>query len=399
MNFDKRLLIFIFFQIYMMGLVFVSWTTVRVVLLATLFLAVMLSWKRWESAYRKPLTLFFIFTTINMISCYIMRGQTPAQFVQGTEFINILGIFVLFSIPCFKIEDWKVEKTLIVMATIFIFCYFIQYLIYPLPIFIRVSDEIDLMDFVNARPRIPGQALLSLAFFYYMEKTMEKFNIFYVLLAALALICLVIMGFRSQMAVLAVMSVVFLISYIKLSGRMIMYIVFLVVGLFILSQTSIVQNKIAQMEQRSEVATFSDENYIRIRTMEHFIDEEPKNMFEKVMGIGLPGVGPYGVKMLHLKAESGIVWADWGLIGLAWVLGYPAVLCLVWYVLKAFFMKTDKRHYYLRFWLLFLMLGSTLTREFYRDGAFAIQGIVLYLIARYHRQYMAENPMSKKYGL
>ena len=37
--------------------------------------------------------------------------------------------------------------------------------------------------------------------------------------------------------------------------------------------------------------------------------------------------------------------------------------------------------------------------EFYRDGAFAIQGIVLYLIARYHRQYMAENPMSKKYGL
>lgn len=319
------------------------------------------------------------------------------QFLMGKEFTNMLPILSIFSISAFKLSDEKVEKTLIVLCSFFVCCYLLQYLVYPISIFVNANENAVA---ANARPRIPGQALLSIAFFYYLGKVCDKWKWKYVIMLLIALLCLLIMGFRSQLAVLFGVSCLFVIKRNRLSGKLFLYAVVGFAGLVALSQVGVVQNKINQMVERGQRDNFDNDDYVRITSYRYYTLNAPNNKYEKYMGIGLPNPNSkYGQKIQELK-EHHIVWADWGLIGLAWVLGIPGALCVVWYALKAFLLKVDKRYYYLKYWFLFIVFASILTREIYRDGAFAVQGMVLYLISKAHAQYMLNNPQTKKkYGL
>lgn len=396
MEFNRKLFVFIFIQIQMMGLVFVPSSFAKALVLLTLFLTVVKGYRK-GCLFIKPFVFLFLFCLVNMFSCYLLRGQTPIQFLIGKEFTNMLPILSFFSIASFKLSDEKVEKTLIVLSSFFVCCYLLQYLVYPISIFVNANENAVA---ANARPRIPGQALLSIAFFYYLGKICDKWKWKYVIILLMALLCLLIMGFRSQLGVLFGVAGLFVIKRNRLTGKLLLYAVVGFAGLIALSQVSVAQNKINQMIERGQRDNFNNEDYVRILSYRYFTINAPNNKFEKYMGIGLPNPNSkYGQKIQELK-DRHIIWADWGLIGLAWVLGIPGTLCIVWYAMKAFLLKVDKRYYYLKYWFLFIVFASFLTREIYRDGAFAVQGLVLYLISKAHVQYMLNNPQTKKkYGL
>lgn len=395
MRCSKKLFVFMLIQIQMMGFVLIPSGVVKTVLLLTLCYTVIKGRKK-ENVFTTPLKWFFFFCFVNMLSCYYFRGQTPLQFLIGRDFTNMLPIFVVFAIPAFNLSDEKVEKTLTVLCSFFVCCYLLQYLVYPMSIFVNGNEDAIAS---NARPRIPGQALLSLAFFYHLGKVCDKWRWNHVCVTFLSLLCLLILGFRSQLAVLVVVTGIYIIKRNRLSGKLVVYIILGILGLFAMSQTPIAQNKINQIMDRNETQNFDNDDYVRIRTYNYYTQIAPYNQFERIMGIGLPNPNcKYGRVIQELK-EHHIVWADWGLLGMAWVLGYPGTLCIIWYALYAFGLKVDKRYYYLKYWFLFMVLCSVFTREIYRDGAFAIQGIVLYLLSQAHKHYMLFHPYERKYGL
>lgn len=149
----------------------------------------------------------------------------------------------------------------------------------------------------------------------------------------------------------------------------------------ILMQTDFVGNKILSMQNRGETQNFSNDNYVRYFTYDYYTSIVPQNTYEKIMGTGLEGLdGEYQSSMLKAK-RAGYIWADWGLIGLTWVLGIPGVLCLIWYSITVFkYSKKLPNEYYIGLWFLFLIIVGTFNREFYRFGIFGIQALALYIV-------------------
>lgn len=382
-----------------MGLVFIHDTYKKIlIILSLIFISTFYYRKVHYREFKLPLIFFFLCCCVNMISCYFFRGQTFYQFLAAPDFINMVGLLTFFTIPFFNMNISKLEKSIVVLSVIFIFCYLFQYLIYPISIFSPFKDD-ELTTL--SRPRIPGQALLSLCYFYYLNKIHLRFSWLRLFLLSIAAIDILILGFRVQILVLFILTTSFIIFYsrIALFRKFTLFIVFIAV-LSVSSNLPVVKNKINQLvERQTSGNTFKDKDYIRYRTYDFYTHYYQKNDYERVMGTGLPSLnGNYGKYINDMKKE-GIVWADWGLIGLSWILGIPGVLCIIWYSLKAGFLRMDKEHYYLKYWFLFMLFGSLLSREIFRAGSFAIQGIALYMISFIHTRYMKKHAGFSKYSL
>lgn len=375
-----KFIIFLVFQVQLFGFVYMPSGLVKGFALLWLFYSLFQA-KRVVKSYNKPFVLLFVFCTINMIICFYNREQTPFEYIIGKEFTNILGLLVLFAIPAFKLKDYQVEQSLVVVAAIFILCYFVQYLIYPISLF--TEEKNNLVEAMSTRFRMPGSCLIHLSFFYYLNRLIKKITLKNTIFFSISFLCLLILGFRLQIAVIILASGMMIIKYHGLTVKLFLYIFVSVVFLNIVLQSNIAQYKINQMIERNEKDNFNNEDYVRLKSWDYYVNIAPNNLVEKIFGIGLPNPNSlYGKTIQDLKSYH-IIWADWGVIGLAWVLGIPAVLCMLWYVLLAFFKRiSNKDDYYLQFWIISLFLFSLMTREFFREGCFAIQSTVLYIIAK-----------------
>jgi hypothetical protein len=313
-----------------------------------------------------------------MTWCFINKGQTPVQYIMGGEFLNMLGLLVLFTIPIFRLKNSEVENVIFAVGITFMIIYLIQYFLH-IPLF---TSEEDLQDAdLSMRVRMNGQCLFVLLYLKSFDNLLDKFSFKDIVVLVASLLCIFIIGFRSHIATIVAISLIFFFNKKKVTNVNLFYSVLLALLLIGFSQNEIVQYKIDQMVERNATGTFDNKDYIRYRSFDFYVNELPKNIGDRIFGVGLPSSkSSYGMYVSRLK-EVGLIWADWGLIGLSVVLGFPAVLCIIWYGLKAFFTTVESRYSYLCYWFLFMLIASLITREIFRMGAFAVQGVVLYLIA------------------
>lgn len=372
-------LIFIIIQLYLFGVNVVPSSIAKGLALSTLFITIIIS-KYRVTYYNKQLKLFFFFCFVNMIWSCIHREQSPIEYIIGNEFTSIIGILVLFAIPAFKLPINIIEKCLLRIGLLCIILYLVQYILH---IPITVEQEIVNNAGMDMRIRLNGQCIFFLLYFRSLTKLTENKSIQDTVILFLSLLCIFIMGFRSHILALALVSLLFIWRK-KIIGIKMVLSLFLLIGILaVASQTEIVQHKINQMIERNEKDNFENDDYVRYISYQYYTEQYPKGIGDKIFGGGLPnGNSKYGADLQTLK-EHHIIWADWGLIGLSWVLGIPAVLCLVWLFIYAFLTPVEQDKSYLCYWCLFIVLASVLTREIYRAGAFPIEAVVLYLIAQY----------------
>lgn len=371
--------IFMAFQLYLFGLNGIPTGIAKGLALLTLVMAIVYS-KYKEIYYSKQLKLFFLFCMVNMIWCTLHRAQSPIEYIIGNEFTNIIEILVLFAIPAFNLSNEQIERCLLGIGFFCVGLYLAQYLLH---IPLTVDQEVVNNAGMDLRVRINGQCIFFLLYFKSLANIVERMKIRDLLIILSSLLCIFIMGFRSQIVVLALVSILFIWRKNKISGKMFFGAIVLIGILAVASQTEIVQHKIDQMVERNEKDNFDNEDYARLLSYDYYTNQYPENLGDKILGGGLPnGNSTYGAEIQDLKGYH-IIWADWGLIGLSWVLGIPTVLCLVWLFFHAFITPVEPDKSYLCYWCLFMVLGSILTREIYRVGAFPIEAVVLYLIAQY----------------
>ena len=373
------LYIFLVIQLYCFALNGIPSFVAKGLALITLFVAILYS-PRKESYYNKPLVWLGVCCMVNMIWCSLNRAQSPFEYVIGNEFTNMLGLLGIFAIPAFKLRPQEVEKVLVAVGLTCMAIYLLQYFS-QMPL-ITDEETIEERGF-RIRARINGQCVFFFLYLKYLYFYIKKPSAFYGIYTLLSLLCIIIIGFRTHGVALVFVTVLFwwkknLVNKGTLFGMLVAGIV-----LYAALQTDVVQDKVNQMIERNEEGTFENEDYSRYLSLEYFTHEAPNGIADRILGIGLPnGNSAYGRHLQELK-NYGIIWADWGLIGLAWVLGIPAVLCIVWYAIRAFLTPVRQEHSYLCYWFLLMILSSILTREIYRQGAFPIQAVILYLIAQY----------------
>lgn len=342
------------------------------------------NYKNIQSYFKRVLLIFLFCIVLNIFCVWILRGQSIISSLRGTDLLNLLSIYTLFLWHKFRLSENNAKKILTYLMWIFLFCYLLQWLIFPYPLFyVKGDGALDtFLSSGSVRFRLQAQGIAFLSFFYSLYKIFITKSLKDYLMLIISSIVIIMFEFRSQLFILPIIVIIQTLYYYKYLGK---NILLSIIGIFIIgllvSQSNIITNKISSLQSRNETQNFSDKNYVRYHTYEYYTQIVPENSFERFFGTGLEGIdGEYKDNSLKAK-EIGYIWADWGLIGLSWRLGIPGVLCLIIYSLKAYKIsrKAPEIHY-IGLWFLFLIITGTFNREFYRFGIFAIQGFALYII-------------------
>lgn len=336
---------------------------------------------KYKLQFKKEIILFYTFIIINMLTCKYFRGQSMLSYIRGNEFVNLFLIGSYFLFANFKISIEKWEKVITKLSIIFCACYLLQYMLSPLVIFSGAANIDMQVGNDNIRIRLVGQALASIAYFKLMNDLFLKWKITKFIMLLLPLLVILLLGFRVQLLAILLITAYMFIKHYGLSLRLLNKLIpFIIGGTLILSMPQ-VQNSISHIKERQESDNFDNDDYVRIREYYYYTEIFPKNNVEKYLGTGLPGLGSEYSMDVKNSVEEKMVWADWGLIGLSWMLGIPGVICFIWIMIKGGLLKQDTRYIYISCWFFFMLLASIFQREMYRSGNPFIIGIML-LIAQ-----------------
>lgn len=342
--------------------------------------------------FKKYIVALFICLGINIFFCYINRGQAPYWTFRDSYMFNFFPILLYFYLIRRGYTLLNMEKILSILYLSTCFCYIFQYMIYPYEVF----QQLDLTP-NEKRFRLCGQAIVSLGYFYFLSKYVLYYNFKYLLYMLIGLSIFILMGFRSMLAAIFIVSLFLTLRITNFSIRRIVpYILLAVVIGLIMYQFEFVQFVVKNMLERNEEANFGNEDYIRVLEYEYFMNDHFVNLSDYIFGSGFPTEhSSYGRQMLELRqfnqygeyTSSVGAWVDWGLLGLSWVAGMHTVIVLLLISFTAIFLKVEKKYYFVSAFYIFLLLSSITTVEFFRQGAFVIHALALYLLELAHKQY------------
>lgn len=321
---------------------------------------------------------------LNFISCKIFRGQSVIDTFRASNSFLSLALFWFFYSWKVDLRQW--EKMLWWLCLTFGVCYVIQYIAYPTVIFggqIRIGSE-------EARMAIIGQGLASFSFLFGLNKYVVNQDKKYIVIMLTGLFAVFGCGYRSMLLALIVSSLILLMRLGISFKRLLSFGVLAAVVYLFVSNVDFVQDQINNMINRNENLKDSGwENDIRyINLMYHYTDYF-KNVIEMFFGSGMPfPTSEYGIYENNIMIETyHFYYSDWGLVGLSWMIGIPAVLVMIYYSLKMFLTKVPKEYLYLGIYFFDIVISSITTHEFYIHSNYVVQAILFCVFAKVIQKY------------
>lgn len=332
-------------------------------------------------------TYYFVFIIINILSSYFNRGQTFFQtFFASNLVLDIYFFFVIASIHP-NIETMK--KFIVTSIIVVTAAYYVQITVYPTSIF-GTSDAEWVTNAAYAyRSIVVGcQHIITLGTFYFINKFLQGKSFTSVIWA---LICIAPLFVRSMRIAYFGLVLGMLFLYLSQKGKSSKLIFRTILILVIISgtfsilysvnpvvkeSTDMLVEKIQSGEQN-----LGSEDYSRTITITYHYTEFFKNPIEFIFGTGLPeGSSSFGHYVSALHDNYNINKADWGLLGLSWYLGIPAVLCIVFMFYRAMVAKVPNEYNFIRAWFLYGLVFSITDPEAYYTHAMLVEAMGLYMI-------------------
>ncbi len=344
-----------------------------------------------KALFKKEIILLLLGLMLNLLACQYFRDQSLfSTFRASANFIYIFFYFVLRYInPTLK----ETEKAMFILIILFCIAYIVQYIVYPTVIFrgaaIEYSEDI--------RIRLAGGGLSSLGFFMGLNKYLEEKDRKYLFLVFLCIIPIFLMGFRTMLGALVIFSFILFIKTYGFSWKLFLYGVLGIGVVLVLLQIPIFADKLNSMMERQQTDNFSNSDYVRVINFQYYTQQHFNSVLEYLLGSGMPfeNTSAYARSMMRLQ-ERGIFYVDFGLLGLSWILGIIPVLLMITYSIKAFLIKVSSQYYFLGIWFIYLVGISFTTVEFYREGNFVIQALVLFMVEKAYRQRILSEKKQKE---
>lgn len=324
--------------------------------------------------------VYFVFVLLSCIYSRVVHGQSLLRvLVNSYSYIAILFVFI---IDKFKLGNNDIRKVLINLCLVFSACYIIQYLIYPVVLFVGANDS----NAINAsqfRMRLPGSICGYILYFYGINQYIISKNKKYLLYTLVGFFPILMQGFRSLIASTVVFTLL-MIPFItrKFSKSLKWLTCLVVVGALSFNVPMVSEKYNEMMERQTSEQTFENSDYVRYLALDYFSTQVFTHPGERFFGGGVPlSDTKYGKSVTSVASTDGFWWVDLGIIGLSFLIGIPAVICLVLIVLKCVRLSKNPKEQYIRFTLLTVLFGSIMTSmELFRDGNILILGIIYYLI-------------------
>lgn len=150
------------------------------------------------------------------------------------------------------------------------------------------------------------------------------------------------------------------------------------------------------LARQETLNTYRFENDIRYLNLIYHYTSYFKNPIEMIFGSGMPytGTSYYDFEQ-DLKEMYGFYYSDWGLIGLSWIIGIPAVLIMLIYSYKIFKTKTRKEYYYIGIYFFNIVISSITTHEFYIHLNFVVQAILFCIFTKVLEESSSKTDFNK----
>ena len=102
------------------------------------------------------------------------------------------------------------------------------------------------------------------------------------------------------------------------------------------------------------------------------------------VGNGTPLLGSrYADSLVDAQTVNNVYWVDLGLVGLSFIIGVPAVILLVFLILRSVWINREKDSQFYRLTLITALIPSLFTlMEVFRSGNMLIIGLILYTIEK-----------------
>jgi hypothetical protein len=325
--------------------------------------------------FKNAILVFMIGIFLNSIPAYINLGQSPYRTILSFEFYYFILLY--FLLHFFKFNRKFVENVVIVFGIIYAFVFTFQYRVYPFVIFnhdVRTAQE-------SWQFEILGHGFLMLAYFLVLNRYLLNRRLINIFIALGFFMVLIKSDFRTLIAGAILVTVLMLMRLFRLSIKdffLIIIAVLLFVGLIQHPRFApIFETMISKTQGNME----EGEKYVRFVELEYFYKRYPENISYFIFGGGKPSGGNLrNFDKGAIGLNYNIVWVDIGILGFYIVIGGIATLGLLWYTLKAIFIKLPRDRLYLNFYFLYLLVVSFTNEEIYRNGIFTVQAIGLYLI-------------------
>lgn len=357
--------------------------------LVTIFLiCVLLRYRKVDMPYKKIIYAYLLFLLMSCIYSAFYNGQPLFKTIGFCS--NYLGLIFSFYLIGQKLSSKQILDSLIFISLLYVLGYIIQWAVYPFPIF-GVADN-DASSLETYRIRISGSLCAYVLFFYGINKYLEEKKIKYIVYTLLSFFPIIVMGFRT-LTVLSVLFAFLMIWFVKRKlTKTLYYLLFFCVVAIVVSQTDIVKDKIAEMQERQDTGqTLDNPDYIRWIAYDYFTTQFFDKPGEKIIGGGVPaGTTTYAKSLSDMAQYNHLYWMDLGLVGLSWLIGIPAVLLLVFLYLRCAWRCKIPSLQFVRFTILLLVLGSLLTTmELYRSGNILLFSFLLCYQYKYNKERMA----------
>ncbi len=359
----------------------------------------MLSYVKVYTKFEFKIVLLYILLVVSCLHSIIVYKQNPYHLiVQTLEYFSLCSFFLFKKL---NVSSQSILKSLKFLMILMPLCYIFQWLMYPTPFFAAALDEECIND-IEFRMRFACTMLSYLAFFFGINYFIIKNKIHYLFYTILGFIPIIIMGFRSLIAInitlLLIMTFILVVKKKRFLRTAIIFTLLLGAGF----QTPLVQTKVAEMIERNNNAeTFSNKDYVRniafyvysdyaiSQGSLHFLFGGGKPLIFE--GAGYDASNKYQNIMKQIHSQR-IYWGDLGLIGLCFIIGIPAVILITFICLICAYQCKNNEHLFIRFTLLGLILGSGITTsELYRNGNFYCIALLLYYIYKYNKEQQENN--------
>ena len=265
--------------------------TIVIKTLVLIFLALFILYKitngvftnRWQDNF---ITLFVLCLLINFIACWINRGQNIWDSLQSDEVCNMLFLLFFYLLIKIKSNVNNIERCIVVLYTIFITCYFMQYfLFYPNPIFRMIGINTDWVNysFSEHRFRMMSQMIGFIGYFFFLNKVLtERYKPFYYYWGILSgLIFVILLGFRMGVVAVVISSLYLMFRIKGVNMRQIGRIIAFAIFVLVVVQIPAVQEQIGNMVTRqSEGQVFNNKEYVRNEQLYYFINVHAINRYD-----------------------------------------------------------------------------------------------------------------------
>lgn len=339
-----------------------------------------------NSLFPNLFKLYLFFIALNIITCYYFRGQSLWVSLQGWFTFFFLFYYYVFKAWNYTLFDW--ERVLKIISILLLLGFICQYIFVDFQMFYLDTDFSYLEN--ETRIRIFSDGILSLGGFMFLNKFLINKNKLNLVLYLLVSFILFLQGFRMILLSFSLVSLILCFRILRFSVKYFVFVFILIFSAYLFFQDNeIVKNKIEEILNRNETATFDNEDYVRVSLVNYYYNDFFQNQIEMILGGGrtlrivdnLEKAPSEYSKLVSSNARNYHYYpVDMGIIGLSWEAGIPFVLVYALIMISIIRTKVPKDYYYLGMWELMLLIASLTQPMLYYHHNIVYQALVLVIL-------------------